>query len=243
MTLNAVLCLTSQIAKRTILPMITVKNLSKAYGKGENRFQALKDVSFEIKDGASVAIIGKSGSGKSTLMHTLSGLDKADSGEISINGNDISKMRGRQVDIFRNKEMGFVFQMFFLRPYETCLENVMLPLEIAGIPVKERKAKAMSALDKVGLGDKVKSKAVNLSGGQKQRVCVARALVMEPKIIFADEPTGNLDSVTGDQIIDLLFGLNKEMKITLIMVTHDEELASKCDMQIMLKDGEITKMK
>lgn len=219
--------------------MIEIKNLTKTYGKKHSEFTALDDVSLTIPDGASVAIIGKSGSGKSTLMHAMSGLDRPQTGEVVIDGSDILQLKAKEVDRFRATKMSFIFQSFFVQANETCYDNVSLPLEIAGVPKKERREKVQRALEAVELGDKIKSKARNLSGGQKQRLAVARAIVNEPTILFADEPTGNLDSTTGETIEDLLFGYNKKNGTTLIVVTHDPDLAKKCDMQIFIKDGKI----
>jgi putative ABC transport system ATP-binding protein len=219
--------------------MIQVNAVTKTFGKKQNTFQALKNVSLEIPDGASVAIVGKSGSGKSTLMHAISGLDRPEQGQIIINGQDILQLKQSDVDAFRSKTIGFIFQSFFVQGNETCFENVSMPLEIAKVPREGRKAMIESALANVDLTDKIKERAKNLSGGQKQRLAVARAIVNNPKVIFADEPTGNLDSTTGALIEDLLFGYNKNAGATVIIVTHDPDLASKCDMQIHIKDGQI----
>ena len=219
--------------------LIEVKNLVKVYRDGNTYFKALNGVSFSIQKGESVAIIGKSGSGKSTLMHLLAALDKPNEGEILINGQNIAKMKKRELNKLRNQTFGFVFQQFFMNPKDTVLQNVILPLKIAGVGSRKRKEIALKALESVELTDKAKNKASNLSGGQKQRVCVARAIANSPEIIFADEPTGNLDSKTSKKIEDLLFGLNKESGITLIIVTHDESLAAKCNHQIRIQDGQI----
>ena len=219
--------------------LIEVKNLVKVYRDGNTYFKALNGVSFSIQKGESVAIIGKSGSGKSTLMHLLAALDKPNEGEILINGQNIAKMKKRELNKLRNQTFGFVFQQFFMNPKDTVLQNVILPLKIAGVSSRKRKEIALKALESVELTDKAKNKASNLSGGQKQRVCVARAIANSPEIIFADEPTGNLDSKTSKKIEDLLFGLNKENGITLIIVTHDESLAAKCNRQIRIQDGQI----
>ncbi len=218
--------------------VIEVKNLVKVYGKRSAAFTALKHLNLDIYKGESVAIIGKSGSGKSTLMHLLALLDKPTSGTIKINGIDSTKLRARKLNQLRNQSFGFVFQQFFMNPNDTVLENVMLPLKIAGVRRKKRKELATKALHTVGLEERLKFKANDLSGGQKQRVCIARALVNDPSIIFADEPTGNLDSTTGDKIIKLLFDANKK-GTTLIIVTHDEDLAKLCDRQVRIMDGEI----
>ena len=223
--------------------MIEVRSITKTYGKKKNTFTALEDVSFTIPDGASVAIVGKSGSGKSTLMHAMSGLDRPEVGEVVIDDTNILTFKQKQVDAFRAHKMSFIFQSFFVQGNENCYNNVSLPLEIAGLSIRERRAKIMKALKAVGLEEKAKSRARDLSGGQKQRLAIARAIVNEPKILFADEPTGNLDTQTGDQIEALLFGYNQKNGTTLIIVTHDHDLAKKCDMQILIKDGKVQQIK
>ena len=222
--------------------MIKVKNITKTYGKKNNKFKALDDVSFEISDGASVAIIGKSGSGKSTLMHAMSGLDRPEKGEVFIDGINILSMKQKKIDDFRANKMSFIFQSFFVQGNETSYQNVGLPLEISEVAIKKRNNLISQALKKVDLTAKKKSKANELSGGQKQRLAIARAIVNDPKIIFADEPTGNLDSVTSSLIENTLFSYNKEKGVTLIIVTHDQDLANKCDMQIHIKDGKVEKI-
>lgn len=222
--------------------MIEVKNVTKTYGKKHSTFTALDDVNFVIPSGASVAIVGKSGSGKSTLMHAMSGLDRPEVGQVVIDGVDILKLKNKAVDKFRSEKIGFIFQSFFVQANETAYDNVALPLEIGKVGARERKNRVIEALNTVELHDKVKQKARNLSGGQKQRLAIARAIVNQPSIIFADEPTGNLDSTTGERIEDLLFGLNKQGGSTLIIVTHDADLASKCDIQIYIKDGKIDRI-
>ena len=221
--------------------MIEIKNITKVYGKKHNIFTALKDVSLTIPTGASVAILGKSGSGKSTLMHAISGLDKPQKGQVLIDGEDILQMKTKAVDEFRAQKIGFIFQSFFVQGNEGVIENVSLPFEIARVPQRRRASKIKAALQAVELYDKRKSKAKDLSGGQKQRLAIARAIVGEPDILFADEPTGNLDSETGAKVEELLFGYNKERGTTLIVVTHDADLAKKCDYQILIKDGRIEK--
>lgn len=222
--------------------MIDVRHITKTYGKKHNAFTALKDVTFRIPDGASVAILGRSGSGKSTLMHVMSGLDRPEEGEILIDGKDILKFKAKQIDAFRSTEMSFIFQSFFVQANESCHDNVSLPLEIANVPSTKRREKIEAALGAVELLDKKKSRARDLSGGQKQRLAIARAIVNEPRILFADEPTGNLDSSTGEVIERLLFNYNRTKGVTLIIVTHDADLANKCDMQIRIKDGKIEKI-
>jgi putative ABC transport system ATP-binding protein len=217
--------------------MIEVKNISKVYGKKNAAFTALDDVSFDIPDKAVVSIIGKSGSGKSTLMHIMSGLDRANSGGVYIRNKDIQKLKGKAMESFRAKEMGFIFQAFFIEPNQSVYQNVMLPLEIAKVKPSQRKKLVMDALEQVELTDKAKNRARDLSGGQKQRLAIARAIVHKPKIIFADEPTGNLDSTTGEKVIDLLFDLNKSLGSTLVIVTHDHDLANRAQIKIELRDG------
>lgn len=219
--------------------MIELKNVTKTYGKKHNTFRALNDVSFMIPTGASVAILGKSGSGKSTLMHAMSGLDRPEAGEVLVDEVNILKLKNKALDAFRSKKIGFIFQSFFVQGNETVYDNVCLPLEIAGVPKAKRRALVEQALAQVELSDKVKSKAKNLSGGQKQRLAIARAIVNQPEIIFADEPTGNLDSATGETVEDLLFSYNKGSGVTLIIVTHDEELAERCEMVVRVKDGSV----
>jgi putative ABC transport system ATP-binding protein len=220
--------------------MIEVKHITKTYGKKDNLFCALDDISFTIPDGASVAILGKSGSGKSTLMHAMSGLDRPEKGEVVIDGQNILVLKQKDIDKFRSHQMSFIFQSFFVQANETCYDNVSLPLEIASVGRSRRRSKIEKALEAVELMDKKKSRARDLSGGQKQRLAVARAIVNEPRILFADEPTGNLDSVTGGVVEDLLFNYNKTNGVTLIVVTHDDELASRCDIKIHIKDGKIS---
>ena len=219
--------------------MIEVRNISKTYGKKKNSFQALKNVSFKIPKGASVAIIGKSGSGKSTLIHAMSGLDAPEEGEVLMDGVNILSMKQKDIDKFRSKKMGFIFQSFFVQGNETCFENVSLPLEIAEEPIFRRKEIIENSLKAVGLEDKIKTPARDLSGGQKQRLAIARAIANSPEIIFADEPTGNLDSITSAKIEKMLFEYNKNSQATLLIVTHDEELAEKCDIRIRIKDGKV----
>ena len=221
--------------------MIELKNVTKVYGKKKNQFMALKNVSLTIPTGASVAILGKSGSGKSTLMHAISGLDKQQKGQVIIDGQDILQLKPKRVDEFRAKKIGFIFQSFFVQGNESVIDNVSLPLEIARVPRKKRAHKINAALKAVDLYDKRKNRAKDLSGGQKQRLAIARAIVGDPQIIFADEPTGNLDSETGAKVEELLFDYNKQKGVTLIVVTHDVDLAKKCDYQIIIKDGRVEK--
>lgn len=218
-------------------PIISVRDIHKSYGRGQNRFDALKGVSFDIAEGESIAIVGKSGSGKSTLMHVLALLDAPTAGTVELEGADTSRLRGKALNRTRNKTFGFVFQQFFLTGNTSVLENVILPLKIAGVGRAERRRRGLAALAQLELDDKARNKAVNLSGGQKQRTVIARALVNNPRIIFADEPTGNLDSATGAVVEDILFALNREHGITLIVVTHDDDLAQRCDRRLYIRDG------
>lgn len=219
--------------------MISASHITKEYGKKEGKFSALTDVSVQIPLGSTAAIIGKSGSGKSTLMHILSGLDHPTSGTVLIEKTSLFDMKPSAIDSFRSKTMSFIFQAFFVEANQTCYQNVALPLEIAKVPRKERDKLISEALEAVELDDKATTKAGNLSGGQKQRLAIARAIVNKPQILFADEPTGNLDTKTGNAIIKLLFSLNKQLGCTLIIVTHDPELAAKCQQQITLQDGKV----
>ena len=219
--------------------MIELKNVTKIYGKKKNQLVALNDVSLRIPTGVSVAILGKSGSGKSTLMHAISGLDRPQQGEVIIDGQDILKLKQKQVDEFRARKIGFIFQSFFVQGNESVADNVSLPLEIVKMPRGLRESKINEALKAVDLYEKRKNRARDLSGGQKQRLAIARAIVGSPQIIFADEPTGNLDSETGAKVEELLFNYNKQEGATLIIVTHDVDLAKKCDYQILIKDGKI----
>jgi putative ABC transport system ATP-binding protein len=218
--------------------LLVANNIVKTYGKKESLLTVLHGITLSIRRGESVAILGKSGSGKSTLMHILSGLDGQYEGQVSLDGQKLNGMKDKELDEIRSKKVGFIFQTFYVQPNETVLENVVMPLAIAGVPRGEQLRRGMETLKAVGLEDKAKQKAKNLSGGQKQRVCIARALVNNPSVIFADEPVGNLDSVTGKMIEDQLFVLNKQ-GVTLVIVTHDEELAGRCARRIEIKDGRI----
>jgi len=219
--------------------VVSGKDIRKSYGSGEGRFDALKGVSLSVCRGESVAIVGKSGSGKSTLMHLLALLDVPDEGVVEILGDDAQGLSRKVLNRLRNETFGFVFQQFFLTANASVLDNVILPLKIAGVGEGERRRRGLAALKQLELEDKAFRKASTLSGGQKQRAVIARALVNDPTIIFADEPTGNLDSNTGAIVEDILFGLNADQGITLIIVTHDEDLAARCDRQVRVRDGVI----
>ena len=216
--------------------MIAVNNLSKTYVSGTLSVTALRNASFQIEKGEFVAIMGSSGSGKSTLMNLLGCLDLPTSGDYALEGLEIARLKSNQLAEVRNRKIGFVFQSFNLLPRATALENTELPLLYGRVPNPTEIA--MQALERVGLKDRAKHKPTELSGGEKQRVAIARALVNKPSIILADEPTGNLDSTTGDEILSLFHQLNKE-DVTIILVTHEEEIARQAKRIIKMKDGKI----
>lgn len=214
-------------------------NIIREYDMGAgNKIQALKGVSIDIQQGEFVAIVGKSGSGKSTLMHILGLLDTPTEGEIILNGHNTKGMKEKQLASVRNNEIGFVFQSFNLLQRTTALENVILPLRYSNVPSSQWRKKAVDMLTLVGLGDRLDNKSNELSGGQKQRVAIARALINDPAMILADEPTGNLDTKTGDEIIELFQKLNREGK-TIVLVTHDDDLAKIAQRKIVIRDGEV----
>jgi putative ABC transport system ATP-binding protein len=219
--------------------MLRAIELTKTYKSGNDEYRALSSVTVEIASNDCLAIVGKSGSGKSTLMHLLACLDTPTNGVITFDGEDVTTFSQSRLNRFRNETFGFIFQQFFLNGRDSVLENVVLPLKIRGLSSSVRREKALEYLRAVGLEDKARKPAKDLSGGEKQRVCIARALASEPKVIFADEPTGNLDSVTGAMVEDTLFRLHREKEIAVVIVTHDKELARKCSRMIELKDGEI----
>ena len=216
--------------------VIEIHNVTKVYKMGEVEVQALAGVSFNIETGEVVSIMGPSGSGKSTLMNTLGCLDRPTSGEYYLDGELVSSLTDDQLAVIRNKKVGFVFQSFNLLSRVSSLANVELPLRYAGVR-EGRRERARSALEAVGLGDRVSHRPTELSGGQQQRVAVARALVNNPSIIMADEPTGNLDSKVGQEIMDLLLSLNRDRGTTLIIVTHDPNIAAQTQRVIRLRDG------
>jgi putative ABC transport system ATP-binding protein len=221
-------------------PLLEARNLVRSYGHGSSRFIALKGVDLTVHRGERLAIVGKSGSGKSTLMHLLALLDRPSRGEVLLNGEDAAALSAKALSRTRNREFGFVFQQFFLLPNASAIENVALPLAIAGVKAPARKRRALEALEALDLGPQATKRATDLSGGQKQRVVIARALVTGPSVIFADEPTGNLDSATGAIVEDTLFTLNREHDITIVLVTHDHDLAARCDRSVHVADGFLT---
>lgn len=220
-------------------PIISLRQVTKVYGKGDNAVEALRGIDLDIRSGEAIAIIGRSGSGKSTLAHVMATLDRPTSGKVLINGSEVGRRSRRASNRLRNQEIGFVFQQFFMNARDSVLDNVMLPMVIAGIRPKLRRKRALDALETVGLLDKAYARASDLSGGQKQRVCIARAIVNKPSIILADEPTGNLDTATSRVVEDMLFRLNQERGITLVIVTHDPDLAQRCGRQVRITDGQV----
>lgn len=219
--------------------ILSVKNLTKTFTSGNKQLTVLKNITFSVEKGISCAIVGPSGSGKTTLLGLCAGLDKPTSGDVILNDQKISALKESELSAIRNEQIGFVFQSFQLIPTLTALENVMVPIELRGIAYKEVEEKAIDLLDKVGLRDRITHYPTQLSGGEQQRVGLARAFIHKPDILFADEPTGNLDGDTGAQIEELLFELNQDEGTTLIIVTHDRELAAKCNRIIELKSGAI----
>jgi putative ABC transport system ATP-binding protein len=218
-------------------PMIEISQLVKSVQTSEGLLTILKGIDLTIREGEVVAIVGASGSGKSTLLGLMAGLDGATSGDVKLNGKSLSAMDEEQRAILRGQLVGFVFQSFQLLPSLTALENVMLPIELKGDAAAREKARAL--LERVGLSERWHHYPNQLSGGEQQRVAIARAFATEARILFADEPTGNLDTATGAKVIDLLFDLNREFSTTLVLVTHDERLAKRCDRIIKLVAGEI----
>ena len=219
--------------------MIELRQVSRTYRMGEHEIHALDHVDLVIDDGEFVAVVGPSGSGKSTLLHVVGGLDTPTNGQVVVDGKDLSQAGDRALALFRNERIGFVFQTFNLQPTYTALENVALPLVFARVLPKERSARAQRALEAVGLADRLRHKPGQLSGGERQRVAIARALVTEPAYILADEPTGNLDTTTSREIVTLLDRLHQEQRITVLLATHDQEMAALADRQIDLRDGSI----
>lgn len=217
--------------------MIQLNNITKVYHTEKTKVNALNGINLVIPDRTFISICGKSGSGKSTLLNMISGADKPSSGTVLIDGEDINQLSDKKLSDIRNNKIGFVFQSFLLEPSLTALENVELPLILRKIPKEQRREISYEMLKKVGLGDRTKHKPAELSGGEKQRVSIARALSISPKILIADEPTGNLDEETGTQIMDMVKELTSDC--TFILVTHDNTLAKLAKMQITIKDGRI----
>ena len=218
------------------MSLIRVKNLKKQFQIGSETVNAIKDISFDVKAGEFISIMGPSGSGKTTLMNIIGCLDTPTSGEYHLDDNEVSLLDDNELAAIRNKKIGFVFQSFHLLSRNTALNNVMLPLTYAGFDKNEALKKAKSVLDKVGLEDRVSHKPNELSGGQQQRVAIARALVNNPSIVFADEPTGNLDTKTGEEIMSLFKELHKNGQ-TIIVITHENDIANQTERIITVKDG------
>lgn len=218
--------------------MIEVTDVVKKYVTGDINFTALKNINLKIQKGEFTAIMGPSGSGKSTFMNILGCLDRMNGGKYILNGTDVSKLTDKELAHIRNKEIGFVFQAFNLLPRMNILENVELPMVYAGVPMKERRERALSAIEKVGLGDRVRHKPNEISGGQKQRVAIARAIVNSPHVIMADEPTGNLDTKSSIDIMKIFQDLNNE-GVTIVMVTHEPDIAAYTKRVVRFRDGEI----
>ncbi len=223
----------------TLKTVLEVSHLAKTVDTVDGPLTILHDINFSVAEGESLAIVGASGSGKSTLLGLLAGLDTPSKGQVLLIDRDISAANEDQRAQIRSHHVGFVFQSFQLIDHLTALENVQLPLELAGMPRAEAAAKAQVWLEKVGLSERLKHRPKTLSGGEQQRVALARAFVTEPDILFADEPTGSLDEQNGQKIIQLLFQLNQELGSTLILVTHDMALASRCERQMVLNNGRV----
>jgi putative ABC transport system ATP-binding protein len=219
--------------------LIKLNSVTKTYKLGDETIYALDNVNLEIEKGEFIAIIGPSGSGKSTLANIIGGLDTPSSGEVLVDGQSLAKAKDKDLSRYRNKKVGFIFQSFNLQPNYTALENVEVPLMFAKVSEGKRKAKALECLKLVGLGDRTNHKPSQLSGGQRQRVSIARALTNDPEIIIADEPTGNLDSKKGAEIVSLLKSLNKEKALTLIIITHNASVAAEADKILSIQDGRV----
>ncbi|WP_111740768.1 putative ABC transporter ATP-binding protein YbbA [Leminorella richardii] len=219
--------------------VLEVRHLNKSVGEGENMLNILTGVELVVNSGQTIALIGESGSGKSTLLGILAGLDDGTSGDVRLLGHDLPNMDEEARAALRAKDVGFVFQSFMLVPTLTALENVQLPSLLRGDAERDSKVQALALLEQLGLGNRAGHLPAQLSGGEQQRVAIARAFISRPTILFADEPTGNLDRQTGVKIADLLFSLNRDFATTLVLVTHDETLAARCQRQLRLRDGKL----
>jgi lipoprotein-releasing system ATP-binding protein len=221
---------------KTILELSAV---NKSFGEGDSCLEVLKSIDLKLDSGEMVALLGSSGAGKSTMLHIMGGLDRPTSGKVIFKGSDMYDMNMTELSVFRNQDLGFVFQAHHLLPEFTALENVMMPPLIAKVNKEEAREKALDLLSRVGLSKRDHHKSGELSGGEQQRVAVARAMVMHPKLLLADEPTGNLDSKTGEDVFDVIMELNKYVGTSFVMVTHNERLASKMGRQIIVQDGRL----
>lgn len=224
------------------MSVIETNNLQKHYQVGENSVHAVDGVDLTVREGEFVCISGRSGSGKSTLLSLLAGLESPTDGEVKLLGEHLERMNEKERGRFRREHIGFIFQAYNLLPQFNAWENVAVPLEIRGIPLQERKEKAMEALEMVGLLDHAEHRPTELSGGQQQRISIARAIITRPGIVFADEPTGNLDSRTGTEVMKLLTDLFRRWGATFLVVSHDEEMHRYTDREVRLKDGKIDKI-
>ena len=220
-------------------PLVRIRNLQKTYWIGQEKIEALRGIDLDIPQGEFISIVGTSGSGKSTLLNIMSGLERPTKGEILIAGNNLNKIPEKRLSDFRRDHIGFIFQSYNLLVQLTALENTVMPLIFRGMSKKERERQGREMLERVGLADRMLNRPNQMSGGQQQRVSIARALVNKPKIIFADEPTGNLDSKTTEEILDLIQRSARENNSTLVMVTHDPNVARRADRSIHLQDGQI----
>ena len=220
-------------------PVLSAQAIAKTYQEGDLVTDVFKDLNFSLNAGEKVAILGASGSGKSTLLHVLAGLDSPTSGTVELSGEVFSELNDVNRGKLRNKHMGFVYQFHHLFSELTAVENVMMPLQVRRVNRDQAKDKAVAVLEKVGLGQRLNHKSSELSGGERQRVAIARALVTEPACILADEPTGNLDSASADHVLKLLVDLNTDFNTSLLIVTHDQDLANKMDRQVKIIDGQL----
>lgn len=223
------------------IPIVELRDVWKIYKVGSIEYPALRGVSISIDKGSMISIVGPSGSGKTTMLHLIGALDRPTKGEIIVDGINITRLSDNKLADFRSKTIGFVFQQYNLIPYLTAIENVELPMTVAGIPPSERRSRARFLLELLGLGDKIWKRPSELSGGEQQRVAIARALANNPKVILADEPTGNLDSANAKIVVDLLRKINEEMGVTVIIVTHNMEVAHATQRIIYLRDGVVIK--
>lgn len=222
--------------------MLQLENITKSFRDGDSELSVLRGVDLTLADGEQASIMGSSGCGKSTLLHILGGIERADSGSYTLDGDRLTEMSPAELAEIRARKIGMVFQSFFLVKSLDCIENVGLPLGYAGIAANERRKRALEALDAVGMADMAKKQVTKLSGGQMQRVAIARAIVTRPKLLICDEPTGSLDSSSAERIIELICGLSRKNGSTLIIVTHDKNIADVCERRFVMSDGILSEM-